>query len=61
MAAKNIKIKLIHSPASCSKRQKLTVKGLGFNRLQEVRVMVDNPSIRGMIRKVHHLVQIIEG
>lgn len=59
MSVKMIKIKQVHSQASCSDRQKKTVKGLGFNRLQEVREVVDTPSIRGMIRKVHHLVKIL--
>lgn len=59
MSDKKIKIKLIHSSASCPKRQKLTVKGLGFNRLHEVREVVDTPALRGMIRKVAHLVEIV--
>jgi large subunit ribosomal protein L30 len=36
--------------------QKETIRGLGLHRLQEVVTLPDSPSIRGMIRKVRHLV-----
>ncbi len=54
-----IKIKLIRSATGRSERQKLTVKGLGFTKLNQVREVVDNQSTRGMINKVVHLVQVL--
>jgi len=36
------------------------VKGLGFNKLNTVREVVDTPAIRGMVAKVAHLVRILE-
>jgi len=40
------------------KDQKATLVGLGLNKLKRTRVVDDNPSIRGMINKVHHLVRV---
>jgi large subunit ribosomal protein L30 len=37
------------------------VQGLGFRRLNQVVERPDTPEIRGMVRKVNHLVRIIEG
>jgi large subunit ribosomal protein L30 len=59
--SKKIKIKYIHSPIGREKRQKETIRCLGLSRLGEVKEVVDNQAIRGMLTKVPHLVQIIEG
>lgn len=40
--------------------QKETLSGLGLNRIRAVRVLEDTPAIRGMVRKVAHLVQVEE-
>ena len=40
--------------------QKETLAGLGLNRIRAVRVLEDTPAIRGMVRKVAHLVQVEE-
>ncbi|GAN76238.1 50S ribosomal protein L30 [Acidisphaera rubrifaciens] len=40
--------------------QKETLSGLGLNRIRSVRVLEDTPAIRGMVRKVAHLVQVEE-
>ena len=41
-------------------KHKLVVKGLGFTRLNQVVEREDTPSIRGMVAKVPHLVEIVE-
>ena len=41
-------------------KHKKVVKGLGFTRLYQVVEREDTPSIRGMVAKVPHLVQILE-
>ena len=46
----------IRKPAS----QRATLIGLGLNKMHKVRSLEDTPSVRGMIRKVSHLVEIIE-
>jgi large subunit ribosomal protein L30 len=48
------------SPIRRTKDQRATLAGLGLNRLGRVSVLEDTPSVRGMIAKVHHLVEVLE-
>jgi large subunit ribosomal protein L30 len=56
-----LKIKYVRSAIGRPKTQKSVVRGLGFRKLQQVVERPDTPEIRGMINKVGHLVEIIEG
>jgi large subunit ribosomal protein L30 len=56
-----LKIQYYRSSIGFNEQQKLIVRGLGFNKLNTTREVVDTPSIRGMINKVPHLVRIVEG
>lgn len=56
-----VRIRWKKSAIGKSKRQKATLRGLGFKRLNEVRALPDRPEIRGMIRVVHDLVEVLEG
>ena len=40
--------------------QKGTLVGLGLNKVRATRELEDSPSIRGMIRKVAHLIKVEE-
>ena len=53
-----LKIKWTVSFIGCPRDMRQTVRGLGFRRMQQVLEVEDTPSIRGMIARVHHLVQI---
>lgn len=53
---KKLKITLKRSTTRRPAVQKATVCALGFHRLHEVRVLPDNPAVRGMINRVSHLV-----
>lgn len=55
-----IVIKQTGSPIRRTSDQRDTLKGLGLNRLNKVRELEDTAAVRGMVRKVSHLVQIIE-
>ena len=55
----NIKIKLVKSGIGRKSDQKKTLIGLGLNRIGRIRELEDTPSVRGMIKKVSHLVKII--
>ena len=55
-----IKIKQIKSKIGYPIDQKRTLQALGLRRISQVIEVEDNPCIRGMIRKVHHLVTIVE-
>ncbi len=57
---KKIKVTLKKSPIGYSEKQKKTVLGLGLRRLNRSRVLDDTPSVRGMINKVSHLVEVEE-
>ena len=49
------------SPIRRTKDQRATLSGLGLNRVGRVSTLEDTPSVRGMIAKVHHLVEVVEG
>jgi large subunit ribosomal protein L30 len=55
-----IKIKQIKSKIGYPIDQKRTLEALGLRRISQVVEKEDTPEIRGMIRKVHHLVTIVE-
>ncbi|HFE46781.1 MAG TPA: 50S ribosomal protein L30 [Nannocystis exedens] len=56
--ALKLKVTLVNSPIDRPKTQKATVRGLGLRRLNHAVVVEDTPAIRGMIRKVQHLVSV---
>jgi large subunit ribosomal protein L30 len=55
-----IKIKLYRSPNSVPDKQKRVVKGLGLRKLNQVVERPDTPVFRGMVKKVPHLLQVVE-
>jgi len=59
-SAGKIRIHYYRSSIGFSVTQKLTVKGLGFGKLNGTRELIDTPALRGMIAKVPHLVRIVE-
>jgi large subunit ribosomal protein L30 len=57
---KTLKVKQIGSPIRRPGDQRATLIGLGLNKMSKVRELEDTPSVRGMIAKVSHLVEIVE-
>jgi len=55
-----LRITWVKSSTGYSEDQKATIKALGFRRLGDSVEHLDNPSIRGMIYKVRHLVKVEE-
>lgn len=55
-----IKIKQVKSRIGAPKDQRRTLDALGLKKLNHVVEHEDSPSLQGMIRKVHHLVKIVE-
>lgn len=53
-----LKITLVRSTIDRTEKQKATVRGLGLRKLNQVVVREDTRAIRGMIRKVQHLVEV---
>jgi large subunit ribosomal protein L30 len=56
---KTIQIKYVRSKICTPKKHKAVVKGLGFTRLNQIVTREDSPSIRGMVKKIPHLVEIV--
>jgi large subunit ribosomal protein L30 len=57
---KVVRITLVHSAIGYSKQHKATIKALGFKRLHQTVEHVDSPTLRGMLYKVAHLVEVEE-
>jgi large subunit ribosomal protein L30 len=58
--AKRLRVTLIKSGINRLEDQKRTLVGLGLTKLQRTRELEDTPAVRGMIRKVGHLVKVEE-
>jgi large subunit ribosomal protein L30 len=57
---KTVRVTLVRSPIGYTKDQKKTVLALGLRRMHQTVEHQDNPALRGMIRKVIHLLRIEE-
>ena len=59
--AKNttITVQQIGSPIRRDKSQRATLIGLGLNKMNKQRELVDTPEVRGMINKLPHLVRVV--
>ncbi|MEQ1564090.1 MAG: 50S ribosomal protein L30 [Myxococcota bacterium] len=55
-----LKVTLHHSTISCSENQRLNVQGLGLRKVGQSRVLENTPAVRGMVKKVLHLVTVEE-
>jgi len=58
--AKTIVVKQTGSPIRRPAKQRATWVGLGLNKMHKTRELVDTPSVRGMVRSISHMVEIIE-
>jgi large subunit ribosomal protein L30 len=57
---KYLKIKLVRSLIGRPKKHELVARGLGLKKLNSEVIREDCPEIRGMIRKISHLVKVEE-
>ena len=55
---KTLRVTQIGSPIGRPDDQRATLVGLGLNKMHRTRELEDTPAVRGMIRKVHHLVRV---
>ncbi|ADU12644.1 MULTISPECIES: 50S ribosomal protein L30 [Asticcacaulis] len=55
-----VTVKQTGSPIRRTKDQRATLAGLGLNKMGRVSTLEDTPSVRGMIAKVAHLIEIVE-
>ena len=57
---KTITVEQTGSPIRREASQRQTLIGLGLNKIRRTRELEDTPAVRGMIRKVAHLVKVEE-
>jgi large subunit ribosomal protein L30 len=55
-----LRIKMIGSLIGCTDGQRATVRGLGLRRLHQTVEREDTPAVRGMVKKIPHLVTVVE-
>ena len=60
MADKTLTVEQTGSPIRRPKEQRATLVGLGLNKIRRRSTLPDTPAVRGMIRKVGHLVRIVD-
>ncbi len=58
---KTIRVKQVKSPQRREASQRATLVGLGLNKINRERDLEDTPSVRGMVAKVSHLVEVVKG
>jgi len=56
---KKITIRLKKGVIGCPPDQRATVVGLGLKKREQVRTLENTPAVRGMIKKVLHLVEVV--
>ncbi len=56
-----VTVKQTGSPIRRTKDQRATLAGLGLNKMGRSSTLEDAPSVRGMIAKVAHMVEVVEG
>ncbi|MDP1630308.1 MAG: 50S ribosomal protein L30 [Caulobacter sp.] len=59
-ASKTVTVRQTASPLRRAKDQRATLAGLGLNKIGRTRVLEDTPSIRGMIAKVAHMIEVVD-
>jgi large subunit ribosomal protein L30 len=57
---KVIRVTLVRSPIGYTKDQRATARALGLRRMHQTVEHQDTPTLRGMIQKIVHLVQVEE-
>lgn len=56
---RTITIRLKKGTAATKPDQRATINGLGLKRREQVRTLENTPAVRGMIKKVLHLVEVV--
>lgn len=57
---RTLKLQWVVSFIGCTHDIRATIRGLGFRRMEQTVERPDTPAIRGMVRKVRHLVKVVE-
>jgi len=57
---KRVRVTQVRSQIGFDRRQRATLRGLGISRMHQTVEVEDTPQVRGMIRKVVHLLKVEE-
>jgi large subunit ribosomal protein L30 len=60
MMSGTITIKLKKSAITSTEKQKANVRGLGLKKVGATKTLENTPCVRGMIKKVIHMIHIVE-
>ncbi len=58
MSQGKLRVTWVRSAIGYDRRQRATLRGLGFRRLNQTVEVEDRPAVRGMLVKVRHLVRV---
>ncbi len=59
-SGKTVTVQQTGSPLRRRSDQRATLIGLGLNKMNRRRTLEDTPAVRGMIRKVSHMVRVVD-
>ena len=57
---KTITVRLKKGVIACNPNQRACVNGLGLKRREQTKTLENTPAVRGMIKKVLHLVEVVQ-
>ncbi|HJQ36931.1 MAG TPA: 50S ribosomal protein L30 [Thermoanaerobaculia bacterium] len=57
---KMLRMRQIRSGIACPREMRETLKALGLGKMHKVSERVDTPQVRGMIKKIQHLVEVVD-
>ena len=60
MSGKKLRVTQVKSEIGYDRRQRATLRGLGLRRMNHTVEVVDTPAVRGMVKKITHLVRVEE-
>jgi large subunit ribosomal protein L30 len=58
MSGQQVTVKLLKSKIGCNPKQRATLEALGLKRIRQEKTLEDTPTVRGMIFKVSHLIEV---
>lgn len=60
MVESKVLVTLKSSPIGCTQKIRDTILGLGLKKRHQTRELEDTPAVRGMLRKVAHMIEVVE-
>lgn len=56
----SVKVRLVRSKIGATPLQRKTLAAMGLRKIRQVKELPDNPAVKGMIRAVEHMVEVVE-